>query len=128
MIENIGPLSFFLILKCLFMSFFKKITKNQTFFIAEIGINHNGDIKNALKLIESAKLAGCDAVKFQKRTPKIATPKSSWDVMRETPWGKMKYIDYKKKLNLKKENTTLLINIVKKLILFGLLHVGMCPL
>jgi len=98
MIENIGPLSFFLILKSLFMSFFNKITKNQTFFIAEIGINHNGDIKNALKLIESAKLAGCDAVKFQKRTPKIATPKNSWDVIRETPWGKMKYIDYKKKI------------------------------
>ena len=128
MIENIGPLSFFLILKCLFMSFFKKITKNQSFFIAEIGINHNGDIKNALKLIESAKLAGCDAVKFQKRTPKITTPKSSWDIMREMPWGKMKCIDYKKKLSLKKKNMTLLINIVKKLILFGLLHVGMCPL
>ena len=37
--------------------------------------------------------AGCNAVKFQKRTPEIATPKSSWDVVRDTPWGKMKYID-----------------------------------
>ena len=79
------------------MNFFKKITKHNTFFIAEIGINHNGDIQNALKLIEASKLAGCDAVKFQKRTPEIATPKSAWNVVRETPWGKMKYIDYKKK-------------------------------
>ena len=49
------------------MNYFKNLTKNKTFFIAEIGINHNGDIKNALQLIESAKLAGCDAVKFQKK-------------------------------------------------------------
>lgn len=85
------------------MNFFNKITKNRTFFIAEIGINHNGDIKNALKLIESSKLAGCDAVKFQKRTPKIATPKSSWNVMRDTPWGRMKYIDYKEKIEFEKK-------------------------
>ena len=97
------------------MSFFKKITKNQTFFIAEIGINHNGDIKNALKLIESAKLAGCDAVKFQKRTPKIATPKSSWDVMRETPWGKMKYIDYKKKIEFEKREYDIIDKYCKKI-------------
>ena len=76
--------------------------------IAEIGINHNGDIKNALQLIESAKLAGCDAVKFQKRTPEIATPRNSWDIIRETPWGKMKYIDYKRKIEFgKKEYNTI---------------------
>ena len=106
------------------MNFFKNIIKIHTYFIAEIGINHNGDIQNALKLIESAKLAGCDAVKFQKRTPEIATPKSSWNIMRDTPWGKMKYIDYKKKLNLEKENTILLTNFVKKSIFFGRLHAG----
>ena len=90
------------------MNYFKNLTKNKTFFIAEIGINHNGDIKNALKLIESAKLAGCDAVKFQKRTPEIATPRNSWDIIRETPWGMMKYIDYKRKIEFgKKEYNTI---------------------
>ena len=97
------------------MNFFNKITKNQTFFIAEIGINHNGDIQNALKLIESSKLAGCDAVKFQKRTPKIATPKSSWNIMRETPWGKMKYIDYKKKIEFGKKEYDIINKFCKKI-------------
>ena len=85
------------------MNYFEKITKSKTFFIAEIGINHNGNIKTALKLIEAAKLAGCDAVKFQKRTPEIATPKDQWDIIRDTPWGKMKYIDYKKKIEFGKK-------------------------
>ena len=97
------------------MNFFNKITKNQTFFIAEIGINHNGDIQNALKLIESSKLAGCDAVKFQKRTPKIATPKSSWNIMRETPWGRMKYIDYKKKIEFGKKEYDIIDKFCKKI-------------
>ena len=97
------------------MNFFNKITKNRTFFIAEIGINHNGDIQNALKLIESSKLAGCDAVKFQKRTPKIATPKSSWNIMRETPWGRMKYIDYKKKIEFGKKEYDIIDKFCKKI-------------
>tara|TARA_B100000787_G_scaffold31753_1_gene21466 strand:- start:6375 stop:7232 length:858 start_codon:yes stop_codon:yes gene_type:complete len=97
------------------MNFFNKITKNQTFFIAEIGINHNGDIQNALKLIESSKLAGCDAVKFQKRTPKIATPKSSWNIMRETPWGRMKYIDYKNKIEFGKKEYDIIDKFCKKI-------------
>ena len=97
------------------MNFFNKITKSRTFFIAEIGINHNGDIQNALKLIESSKLAGCDAVKFQKRTPKIPTPKSSWNIMRETPWGKMKYIDYKKKIEFGKKEYDIINKFCKKI-------------
>ena len=96
------------------MNFFQKITKNQTFFIAEIGINHNGNIDNALKLIQSAKHAGCDAVKFQKRTPEISTPKISWDVIRDTPWGKMKYIDYKKKIEFGKKEYDLINKFCKK--------------
>lgn len=68
------------------------------FIIAEIGINHNGSLDNALKLVEEAAKAGCDAVKFQKRTPEISTPKDQWDVMRDTPWGRMKYIDYRYKV------------------------------
>ncbi len=103
MIEKIGPFNLCLMILYITMNFFKKITKFKVFFIAEIGINHNGNIKNALKLIEAAKFAGCDAVKFQKRTPEIATPKSQWDIMRDTPWGKMRYIDYKKKIEFGKK-------------------------
>ena len=97
------------------MNFFKKKTINRTYFIAEIGINHNGNIQNALKLIESAKLAGCDAVKFQKRSPEICTPKSQWDILRETPWGKIKYIEYKKKIEFGKKEYDLIDKFCKKL-------------
>lgn len=77
----------------------KKIGKGQpVFIIAEIGLNHNGDIQIAKELILKAKEAGCDAVKFQKRTPEICTPKDQWDIERETPWGRMKYIDYRYKV------------------------------
>lgn len=68
------------------------------YVIAEIGINHNGDLDIAKRLITEAKNAGCDAVKFQKRTPEICTPKDQWDKMRETPWGTMRYIDYRYKV------------------------------
>lgn len=68
------------------------------FVIAEIGINHNGDIEIAKKLIRTAAEAGCDAVKFQKRTPEVCVPKDQWGKMRETPWGYISYIDYKKKM------------------------------
>ena len=65
------------------------------FVIAEIGINHNGSPAIARKLIDGAVLAGCDAVKFQKRTPELCVPRDQWDVERDTPWGRMKYIDYR---------------------------------
>ncbi len=68
------------------------------FVIAEIGINHNGDLEIAKKLIRTAAEAGCDAVKFQKRTPEVCVPRDQWDKMRETPWGYISYIDYKKKM------------------------------
>lgn len=71
---------------------------SKTFIIAEIGLNHNGDIEIAKKLMEIAKKSGCDAVKFQKRTPEISTPKNQWNVIRETPWGQMNYIDYRHKV------------------------------
>ncbi|MYS26842.1 N-acetylneuraminate synthase, partial [Streptomyces sp. SID7804] len=65
------------------------------YVIGEIGINHNGDLENAFKLIDAAAEAGCDAVKFQKRTPEICTPRDQWDIERDTPWGRMTYIDYR---------------------------------
>jgi N-acetylneuraminate synthase len=68
------------------------------FVIAEIGINHNGSLELCEKLIEGAHRAGCDAVKFQKRTPELCVPLEQWEVMRDTPWGRMSYIDYKRKI------------------------------
>ncbi len=57
------------------------------FIIAEIGINHNGDINIAKKLIDVATLAGADAVKFQKRTVEVVYSKEELDKPRESPWG-----------------------------------------
>lgn len=71
---------------------------HPAFVIAEIGINHNGSMEVAKKLIEGAALAGCDAVKFQKRTPELCVPKDQRDIERDTPWGRMKYIDYRYKV------------------------------
>lgn len=68
---------------------------HPAYVTGEIGINHNGDVQNALKLIDAAVAAGCDAVKFQKRTPEICTPRDQWDIERDTPWGRMTYIDYR---------------------------------
>ncbi len=68
------------------------------FVIAEIGINHNGDIEIAKQIIEAAVHAGVDAVKFQKRTPDVSTPEAQKSQMRETPWGYIPYIDYRHKV------------------------------
>jgi N-acetylneuraminate synthase len=71
-----------------------------TFVIAEIGINHNGSLEVARKLIDGAVLAGADAVKFQKRTPEVCVPAEQWAIERETPWGRMPYIDYRRRMEL----------------------------
>jgi N-acetylneuraminate synthase len=68
------------------------------FVIAEIGINHNGSVDIAKKMIDGAVKAGCDAVKFQKRNPEICVPKDQWFVERDTPWGRMTYIEYRHKI------------------------------
>lgn len=65
------------------------------YVIGEIGINHNGEVSTALALIDQAKAAGMDAVKFQKRTPEVCTPPEQWDVERDTPWGRMTYLAYR---------------------------------
>src|SRR5262249_1938619 len=70
------------------------------FVIAEIGINHNGSVEIARKLIDGAALAGCDAVKFQKRTPELCVPRDQWEIPRDTPWGRMSYIEYRRRLEL----------------------------
>jgi len=74
----------------------------KTYIIAEIGINHNGDIHTAKKLIDIASVAGCDAVKFQKRNPAACVPDHQKNVMKETPWGQMTYLDYKYKVEFEK--------------------------
>lgn len=76
---------------------------HPVFVIAEIGINHNGSVDLAKKMIAGANAGGSDAVKFQKRTPEICVPKDQWNIERDTPWGRMKYIDYRHKVEFSKE-------------------------
>jgi N-acetylneuraminate synthase len=71
---------------------------HPVFVIAEIGINHNGDLEIAKELIDIAIVAGCDAVKFQKRTPVLCVPLEQRDVTRETPWGVMTYLEYRERI------------------------------
>ena len=84
------------------------------FIIAEIGINHNGDIELAKKLIDAAAQAGCDAVKFQKRTPEICVPEKMKTIMRKTPWGIMTYLEYKKKIEFNENEYDLIENYCKQ--------------
>ena len=70
----------------------------EPYVIAEIGINHNGDFDLARELIVSAASCGVDAVKFQKRNPDICVPESQKGLLRDTPWGQMTYLDYKKRI------------------------------
>ena len=65
------------------------------YFIGEIGINHNGDIQIAKKLMDAVSATGWDCAKFQKRNPDVCVPEHQKEVMRDTPWGRMRYIDYK---------------------------------
>ena len=68
---------------------------HPVYIVAEIGINHNGDLETAKRLIDMAKAAGCDAVKFQKRTPELCVPPEQRDLKRDTPWGIMTYLEYR---------------------------------
>ena len=83
--------------------------------IAEIGINHNGDIEIAKKLMDVAAQSGCDAVKFQKRTPEICVPEDQKSVLRETPWGTMTYFDYKKRIEFEDAEFKMIDTHAKKL-------------
>lgn len=74
----------------------------KTYIIAEIGINHNGCLETAKKLIDIASLSGCDAVKFQKRNPDVCVPEEQKRVQRDTPWGTMTYLEYKHKVEFGK--------------------------
>lgn len=76
---------------------------HPVYVIAEIGLNHNGDVELAKRLIDVAADAGADAVKLQKRTPELATPAHMRDVERETPWGTMTYLEYRRRVELDRE-------------------------
>jgi N-acetylneuraminate synthase len=73
------------------------------YLIAEIGINHNGDLQIAKKLIDATWATGWDCAKFQKRTPDICVPENQKAVIRETPWGQMTYLEYKKRIEFQKK-------------------------
>ena len=72
--------------------------RKKPYLIAEIGINHNGSIKLAKKLIDLAKECNFDAVKFQKRDLSICIPEDQKQILRDTPWGRITYLNYKKKI------------------------------
>ncbi len=74
------------------------------YIIAEVGINHNGSLAIAKKIIDGAVFAGCDAVKFQKRTPELCVPKDQWYIERDTPWGRMTYIEYRRRVEFDVED------------------------
>jgi len=74
------------------------------YIIAEIGINHNGSLEIAKKIIDGAIAAGCNAVKFQKRTPELCVPKDQWNIERDTPWGRITYLEYRHKVELSFED------------------------
>ena len=76
---------------------------HPTYIVAEAGINHNGDIDQAKRLIDAGKHAGVDAVKFQKRTPELCVPPDQQGQMRETPWGYITYLEYRYKVEFSKE-------------------------
>ena len=95
------------------------MNKNKIFkkpyLIAEIGINHNGSLKIAREMISVAKNSGFNAVKFQKRDPDICVPENQKNIMRETPWGNISYLTYKKKIELNIKQLTSLKKYSKKL-------------
>jgi N-acetylneuraminate synthase len=82
----------------------------KIFLIGETEINHKGDLKIAKKLIEKSKLAGFDAVKFQKRNPDICTPENKKNQLKEKPWGTIIYLEYKKRIKFEEKE----FNIIDK--------------
>ena len=73
---------------------------HPAYVVGEIGINHNGSLDACKSLIDAASKAGCDAVKFQKRTPELCVPLDQQSRRRETPWGEMSYLEYRHKIEL----------------------------
>ena len=72
--------------------------KKKVYIIAEVGPNHQGSVKSAVRYIKVLSKIGVDAVKFQKRNPEISTPLKKQNDIRNTPWGNISYLQYKKKI------------------------------
>lgn len=89
--------------KCIKLGNFTVSENSAPYMIAEIGINHNGDIQIAKRLLDAAYACEWDCAKFQKRTPDLAVPEAQKLVPRETPWGTMSYLEYKKRVEFEKE-------------------------
>jgi len=77
--------------------------EHPVYVVAEIGINHNGDLEAAKQLIDAAAAAGADAVKFQKRTPELCVPEDQREKMRQTPWGYITYMEYRERVEFGEE-------------------------
>ena len=92
-----------------------KSSNEKSYNIAEIGINHNGDIELAKELIRVSHQIGFDCVKFQKRVPELCVPINKRDELRTTPWGKMTYFEYKKKIEFSKHEYDEISNYCKNI-------------
>jgi len=88
---------------------------NKILFVGEIGINHNGSLETAINLIDECKNAGVDCVKFQKRNPDICVPEDQKSKLRGTPWGKMTYLEYKKKIEFEQKEYNFIEAYCKKI-------------
>jgi|SRR3989344_3225806 len=80
---------------------FKNLKK--PYLIAEIGINHNADVQIAKKLIDAAFACSWDCAKFQKKNPDLSVPEHQKNQPKDTPWGQMTYLEYKKRFEFGKK-------------------------
>jgi len=88
---------------------------HPTRLCADIGTNHGGNLDLAMSLIRSAKQAGCDFVKGQKRCPELAVPEAEWNELRDTPWGKMPKLVYRHRVEFSQEQWTKLFDFAHSL-------------
>jgi len=84
------------------MSYFKSL--KSPYLIAEIGINHNGDMQIAKRLIDAAFACGWDCVKFQKRNPHACFTDAEKKALKKTPWGEMTYLEYKERIEFNQKD------------------------
>ena len=76
---------------------------DSPYLIGEIGINHNGDLQIAKRLIDAVHACQWQCAKFQKRTPAVTVPEHQKNIMRDTPWGRMTYLDYRYRVEFERE-------------------------